>query len=493
MFCFVINAQSFKRTSIIEPVKSNGFIYWEKGNESNFSINIYQMINNNLTLVRTDYTSDNYFKFNASQLLSSDLYYEIWAFNSNGAVVSKGDPVKINPNSPPPSPYCFKDCNGKKEAFRIYQMQQYNGGLYLMASNEAGVDIYTGQQTIFYQAVDESYFVSLNPNHPYKKTNSAGNYDRGCIMINQYTPGGPFWDATNNVVINGRIIEKRMDKYAHFNSANTGTYTGMDSWCDAALPTAVSNFNSNVETGTLMPITGEQYWFFDQTGTNGQGQPIYTIPNGLYCSENGPTDAGGSTSSPYTNDMLDLIKDCFYAASVDNGDPVDCIAFQGDTSSVLSNGAVLNGITIGGLKTTDDNYFVSIDNKDGVKKTLRNIGVFERGLHRVIFYYNDGSVRSFYTELGVQPKNERITVDIYPNVINGRNLKFGLTSSLDANVSLYVQKLDGTTVYTEQLNLVNNQIVNRDIEVSGDIPYNQLRVSVVLPDGTTIQKTAMAE
>ncbi len=490
-----LNAQESNLQSHIQPAKSNGYIYWDKGQSANtYLVKIYQNMNNSLTLLQTDTTSKNYFHFNTPQLLASDLFYTITAMDVNNVIVGTSDPVEIDPNSPPPSPLCWIDCNGKKEAYRLYQMQTSNRQPYLMASDDAGADPNTGLITPYFQAIDQVSYDLLNQNHPYAKE-TGYNYVtnkpiflRQHIKIDQNTPGIPFMDAANTPVVNGWLVEKRMDKFAHFNGANTGMYEGMDSWCLATIQNATVNFNQHVVSSTQMPVSTEQTsWFLDQIGTNPNGSPIYYIPTGMECVQT--TYNGTPTPDPSPNPLYGyalMVENCFNHTVGGTTDPMDCVI----DSLLLPNGSFISGFTFESVDAAVG-YFASVENNNGVGKIKYKTGEFVPGLYRVVAFMDSGRVAPTYLELGNVVDYKDIHIDIYPNVIVGRTLKFNLRTDTDVEVDIMVQKLDGTTVYTETANLIGGNTVQRIINVTGDIPYNQLRVSVVLPNGTLIQSTAL--
>lgn len=181
-----------------------------------------------------------------------------------------------------------------------------------------------------------------------------------------------------------------------------------------------------------------------------------------------------------------MVENCFNHTVGGTTDPMDCVI----DSLLLPNGSFISGFTFESVDAAVG-YFASVENNNGVGKIKYKTGEFVPGLYRVVAFMDSGRVAPTYLELGNVVDYKDIHIDIYPNVIVGRTLKFNLRTDTDVEVDIMVQKLDGTTVYTETANLIGGNTVQRIINVTGDIPYNQLRVSVVLPNGTLIQSTAL--
>ncbi|TSJ48126.1 hypothetical protein [Fluviicola chungangensis] len=496
---FALTTQGQTLQSYLTPWKSNGFIYWSKEDGVNYKVNVYQLVNSSYTLISSTRSTNNYFQFTSPQLTSSDLFYTIGKYSSTDVLLEESDPQSIG-DHPGPVPICYLDCNGLRESYRINLMQTYNGSTYLMASDNAGAhNALIGQYAPYYQAIDIVNYELYDVLHPYRKATAGFGsliYERDHIEIFPTTPGGPYYDAQNNIVTTGFLVEKKMDKYEHFNTANTGNYEASTDWCEANIGTGTSIFNANLDPASLPTsgntVTGNQAWFLTQTGTDSQGNPIYQIPNQLYCStmQNGSGSSGGP-GAPNIDDFMEAIELCFDFATGDvSGDPEDCLIPDGPIGGGL--GGLIGGITFESLDK-ESGYYLSIDNPNGTPSVKGEEGDFSAGLYRINLFLTDGRIIPVYRVLGPIADARVVEISISPNVIVNSELKFGVQSNENTSVNILVQKLDGTTVYTEAVNLIANTEILRVIPITGDIPYNQLRVSVILDDGTVIQETALTE
>lgn len=496
---FGLHAQN-TQISVLIPWKSNGYISWEKVPQSTFKVNVYQLINNTYRLIESNSTGDNYFRFTSSYLMSSDLFYTIAVYDATGRLVNEGQPAAIG-NTPPPAEICYIDCNGLRESYRLSFMQQSNGATtFLKATDDAGThDPETGLYAPYYQAINEVSYNQFDPLHPYRYATASPSgliYQRDHIQITPNTPGGPYFDAQNNPVTNGWLVEKKMDKYLNFQGSNSGNYLSDISWCEANIGSATTVYNQHVDPATVLPgPVGEQNWFLNHSGTTDQGLPIYIVPDALLCTANGYGGSGsGGGSIPY-GELMDQMIDCFTVnmnpEDPDYGEIIDCLSDSNDDNSGGGFGGTLSGVS---FESIDKRFFLSMDNSHGPIRVKGTYGRMEPGLYRINTFLTDGRIIPLYRVLGVKPLPERvIDFDISPNTIQNSELKFGITANLDTPANILVQKLDGTTVHTESVTLVANTTLYRTIPVSGTIPYNQLRVSIILQDGTTIQKTALTE
>ncbi|MDR0801891.1 hypothetical protein [Fluviicola sp.] len=501
---FGLNAQSPGVSSILQPSRSGGYIYWEEASGANFKVNVYRLQNGRYQLISSYGTKDHYFRFNSAQLLSSDLFYTIAVYDPTGTLVSEGEPVQIGPGASLGA-QCHMDCNGLREAYRLSRMVKGDGTHYLMASDGAVMqDVATGLYAPYYQAIDSISYYQLPVQHPYREAVAQGitnepdpdvHYIRAHIKIKPTTPGGPFFDAQNNVITKGWLVEKKMDKFMHFNGANTGAYESSDEWCEANIGTGTSIFNGHLNLASVAPInpyTSGLSWFLTPTGTDSQGHPIYVVPDKLSCSTMQGGSSGGTISLESIHNFMVALDYCFDMATSDQGgDPTDCLIPDGPIGGGL--GGTLSGLTFESVDKKHENYFLSVDNSGGNPTVTATDGKFVPGLYRINLFLTDGNIIPVYRVLGVPEIRRVIDVSISPNAIAGSVLRFGITASQDTPVQILVQKLDGTTVYSESVNLPAKVEINREVSVSGDIPYKQLRVSVILEDGTVIQETALTE
>jgi hypothetical protein len=415
-------------------------------------------------------------------------------YDPTGTLVSEGEPAAINPDLLPPSSVCFMDCNGLRESYRLHRMINNNTGAhYLMASDDAGIhDAATGLYAPYYQAIDNVSYGQLNPQHPYLEPGR----DRIPIVPDNTTPASvTYFDAQHNVVTNGWLVEKKMDKFMHFNYSNTGAYESSDDWCEANIGTGTSIFNGHLDPATVAPVnplTSDLSWFLPQTGTDSQGHPIYVVPDKLSCSTMQGGSSGGTISLESIHNFMVALDYCFDMATSDQGgDPTDCLIPDGPIGGGL--GGTLSGLTFESVDKKHENYFLSVNNPGGNPTVTATDGKFVPGLYRINLFLTDGNIIPVYRVLGVPETRRVVDVSISPNAIAGSVLRFGITASQDTPVQILVQKLDGTTVYAESVNLSAKVEINREVSISGDIPYKQLRVSVILEDGTVIQETALTE
>lgn len=482
--------------SLMYPWKSDGYISWNKKSGTNYKVKIYQMVDNNYVLISTNTITGsrtNFFKFNSSNLASPDLFYTIADYSSQGVLMGESSPVAIG-NQPPSVSVCSIDCNGNREAYSIHLMARSNGSTYLAASETA---------TTYYQAIRDVSYNQLDELHPYKRktANGTGNqltYVRDHIRITNDIVGHPFRDA-NNVVVpanEGWLIEKKMDKFMHYNGANTGNHQPSTDLCDANIGFISNVFNDNIELSSLTApvgtiVTDEQAYFLDETNT--PSGPVYLIPNSpLTCSVMPNGGGGPSGPPPGLGDFYDHIAYCFDMGTSDaGGDPLDCLIPDGPIGGGIDG--TIDGFTIESM-SKDIKYSVFVNNSTGTVNT--NGAKYFPGLYRMNVFLNNGQIYTGYRTLGdvnsVEATDANVSISLSPNPIVDNKLRFKIFTDVRVKVDLMVFKLDGTILFSGKVNL--NPATGayfKELDVTGNVPYNQLRVSVILPDGTVIQETAL--
>ncbi|MNJ86002.1 hypothetical protein D3C87_34840 [compost metagenome] len=484
-------------SSLMQPWKSNGYISWNTKSGQTYKVKIYQLKSGNYNLISTSAilkSRDNYFRFSSSELVSADLFYTISEYTRSGTLVNESEPAAIG--MPMSVPICYVDCNGLREAYRISLMQRFNGAKYLSATDDAG---------IYYQAINDISYVQYHTSHPYRRltANGTGNqlaYTREHIRITQdlVDANGPYYDA-NHAIVNadeGWLVAKKMDKYMHYNGAITSDYLSTIDLCDANIGLISTAFNNHLVASSMIApgtsITGDHTYFLSSTPPN---STTYVVPNiPLECSTMANGGSGPSVPGPGIGEFMDDIELCFDMASSDSGGTqVECLVPDGPIGGGL--GGTISGVTFESMNA-NNNYRLSVINNSGTTGVLSETGKFTPGLYRINTFLTDGNIVPTYRVLGKPASTAvapTITITIAPNPIVSNKLKFSVTTNKNVVATILVQKLDGSTIYTESVNLVKNNAFNKELDVIGDVPYNQVRVSVILTDGTVIQQTALTQ
>jgi len=498
---FGVNSQT---VSSIQPLKANGYISWIKQPTSEYKVNVYEIHSSSTPLlVFSTNCTNNYYQFSSNQLTNPNLYYTISEYDSNGKLIKESNPAAIGTN-PPPTALCYMDCNGLKESYRLSLMERANGTTFLKASDDAGTgDPSIGQFSPYYQAISSVSYAQLDPLHPYRfatSTTSGIVYARDHIQINANTPGGPYYDAQNNMVTNGWLIEKKMDKFIHFDGTNTGNYQSTTDWCEVNIGLGSSTFNAHMDPTTMPsvinPATSDQRWFVGPPidsvihGPDGDHDTtIYHIPTQLTCS----TTYGGWNGTDIPSEygaFMDLMIDCF---GLPDSLMFGCITGIGDIEDGSGFGGTFQGLTFESVNAKVP-FSATIGYTNGVAGVTETKGTFSPGLYRVNLFLKNGIVVPRYQVLGVKQASPLVVdINIKPNPIVNSVLDFEVTSDKNAQANLVVQKLDGTTISSETINLVAKTPLSRSISITGSVPYKQVLISVILPDGTIIQKTALTQ
>ena len=506
-FCFSGMAQS-TLTSYLKPYESNRYISWASEDGYFYLINYKNKTSTGLQNVRSISVESNYYRFTADETNRKDLYYTISKhLKSNGRKVDESAPTPvamINGFMYDLQTTCFVSCDNPREAFGIYRIEDPTYGVsgLRVGDGYASYNFSNFTAVPFYQAIQKLQWDMLPETHPYKQQNRE--------KIQLHLGHGNFYtDAMGGFVDEGWLVRKELDKYAHFGASSTFTPAGPSNnytqtpgyqpapeFCDGNAGYAVTMYNNNVEQSTVLPISSSQYPFLNYTG--GPNNPVYITPTQLGC-------VTGYNGSNDPENPIDVIEDGFdddffdctdgYWADPEPGTGygeamIDCfeavLADFGDDAGVT-------GVTVESINNHFP-YLLNLKyNKGGLTPSIEN-GTLTKGLYSVVVFYGEGKVYRRYYEIGrALSGTSRTEITIAPNVIQNNILKFKMESSNNETGTIYVHKLDGTLVYTENVNFSTSNSIVREIPVNGTVPYNQLRVSVALSSGKTFQNTAMTE
>lgn len=487
-------------TSLIKPNESRGYILWNPVPNADYVVNIYEMQSTgNLSLIATKSTDNNYARL-SGYLSNPDAYYSISAYNSgNGTLIVEGNPQAIN--GLPPESMCTKKCNGVDYAYEFNLMEAEatvgQGERWLMVSptNDV-VDNANGIIIPFWQAISTSQYNQLPPLHPYKRVTANGPigpaiYEykhaqiiNGGAMFNGEAIGGPFFDAQNNVVTDGWLIEKKLNKYYHFGTSRTTAQPDLN-LCSADMNFWVNFYNNGNPYGFQQVSTDLEYFIGPITVNN-------PIPSELACvpALNGTT--GGDDDCCNTFEMVNDFLDCIVLATWDPEQGQESEAWF-DCWDELEDPDPVVGVHINPFDM-NENFTLSagIDSM-GNLNVIDQVGSISDGLYKITLYTSSGTVIPSVFEHRSKKihDKDRVKLDVTPNPIANNELKFKISSEEVIDTQIEVISLDGTTLYSETVTLSNATDLHRTIPVAANTPYNQIRVNLIFNDGSMIQKTAL--
>lgn len=480
-------AQNSQLNSKIDPLKSNGYMYWEDISSDEYLIEIEQEdINGILTPIKSFIIKDNWFKLDNDILDIPNAHITVNSYE-NGVITDHGDAIiTVPPWHIDDSLICEVDCNGTNTsyAYKLQIWENANGESSMIANPT--YDYYDPIEHIYtpyYQAISTPVWESLADNHPYKITGQTGTplYEKETILSNN---PNTYFDLMNNVVTSGVLVEKKMDQYSVYQSVGT-TAEPSYNLCTQQVNTSatwVDFFNLYHNQNHVFPPQYPSYF-----GTVSE----------LGCAE--ATVYGGG--SPYTGGSSGNFDDMFDELDILHPCLVDATSFQetigchNDFFNNQSNIALgVNGVQITPLSNHNQVYEIFLQDNGEITNNI-NPGDLVTGLYKFTVFTNTGGIYSRYKTLVAEqdrPDYTTVKMLIVPNPITNSVLNIDIESEYENDAVIHVYTLDGTILNTVNVNLQSGSTHNETMNIPTglSIPQNQIRILLILEDGTALSQTA---
>lgn len=435
LFCLGLGTIGFSQStsslnSVIEPSKSGGFACWNETPNATYIVRLMEKDKSgNFIQTGSFPTENNFARLSSVTSEGQGSYFSVAAYSNETGMLLEESDIQANIQDPSSAEIqCEVDCNGKTYAWTLEAMEVDGGPVnYVRLQNAWRVsDQATQTYTPYYQAISQFVYDQMSPTHPYKLQGSAGpggiTYLYDHIAINPATPGyGTFKDAQNNAVLDGYLIEKKMDQYAFMTGTSTPENPTPSLLClNAGINSSggwVDYYNTHIDQNT---------W---GSPSNYPEIPNVIIPTQLGCNT---TPSMGWADAPWTDDAIvgtvfdtgdgdpwthmDVLFEILYGDPlIENPDPdpthpahdyAEITGYQ--VEPVNKPGASISGI-----------FKEYISNRDAI------VGLTE-GLYRVILFTDNGIVFPFYFEqnAAVQgkslesaqtPLSTTLIVELFPN------------------------------------------------------------------------------
>jgi len=447
---------------------------------------------NKFTEVESLKTKNPYARIDLKYTKKKDFYFTVVALNQNTGVVNgESDPISaVDPFYDPTVDICSYSCNGKNYAWALTLKQDYYNptGTYnpseegFLQLNQGFKFVAEGVYSRFYQAIDIYNYNQLDPNHAYRKMYNNGTYRYDHIQIDAELEGGPFFDAQNNVVIDGWLVEKKLDQFEHFNFDITNSILPSATFCDMTGSGWYETFNNSYGPPSVNGVTPIITEFSAQ----------YGIPDELTCNaNNGTYTDGGNGDNPFENEYIDNVFNCwYYNESIE--------AYAGCLDEyVLTGGQIVTDII---LIPLDKNGLKHHLQRDSIHRKFADLdfnSIYKNGLYEVQIFTNSQHVFKSIVE-NVSNKNlvedkEYVHMSISPNPIENNVMKLNIETKKDMKAHLVVYTIDNVVLYDSNIELNTEHTFFEAIEIAGkEIPYNQIRVKLIFEDQSSmIQKTGI--
>lgn len=477
--------------SIIKPSESRGYIYWSPVPNANYVVSIYEKQGDGTFTLLITKSTDNNFARLSNYLSNPNAFYSVSAYNSEtGSLIVSDSPQPIN--GLPPETICVEKCNGANYAYAFSFLEGGpTGGTYLTINETYNtVDNVNGIIVPYWQAVSTVQYDQMPNSHPYKRLTANGPgpaiYERkhaqiinGGAMFNGQTIGGPFYDAQNNVVTSGWLIEKRLNGYTHFGTSRTTAQPTTD-LCTATTNFWVNFYNNGNPYG-LQQVSTDQIYF-----TGG------SVPSEIVCIQSFSGFGDGDDDCCDGFEQMNSFLDCTSLATW-NPDQGQGSEAWFDCWDELDTGDPVVGVTIGPLDESQNITLVATFDPSGNINVIEKKGEINEGLHRITLYTSRGLIipTIFEHKSALLQDKDRVKLVLTPNPIVNNELKFKVSSEKTQSVRIEVKTLNGETLYDETTTLSDESDLYRTIPITSNSPYNQLRVNLLFQDGSSIQKTAL--
>ena len=529
---FSLSQNSFSQAiqaiqELIDPAKSRGYIAWNEVDSADvYAVKIYEKTDSvTYSMISKTDVDHTFFQLDNLLFFTPNMYYTVSAYTgATQVLITESDYTACVPVFDPTvqgligdGPYseeiCNKVCNGSSYAWTLSAWQEMNSNgtptPYVRLRANGAVVSYDEELNYvpYWQPISTLFYNNLSGSHPYKATNigaQPGNenyfkytrtFDIPYNPDHQYT----YLDHNGNPVLPGQgfLIEKKMDEFDIFSGVTTDLVPTGESVCGLTFSGSgsfIDTYNSGYDPNHLNPMS------YDWDGTS-------IAPTGLECPSYGYGPIPGS-GEPSDKDWYQNLKDEVTRMNNDqqgNGSGSGLVLpdnwrdfatyFSSLVDIVSSEGDSLAGITIKAIQ--DSTFAVQyVKNTNGELELVSTRGKLSPGVYPMYIYTTNGMVFPIFYEFNkVLPeakKKDFVDLTVAPNPVGvDNNLNLVISPTRGMGCQIVVFDLHGTVLYNEQVTLTTNQVLNKTYLVDGDYPLNQVRVSLVLDDGSVIQETVL--
>jgi hypothetical protein len=517
--CWGQNPTSQFRSSNIDPLVSRHYITWEERPNARYEVHLYSKdADGNEIPVETIKAERNYTKINVALSINTSqtkLYFKTIAIDRvSGGIIDIGIEVEFVPEDAVDKKItCFRECVGPDYAWRLNWLQKATSTTATINPQSPGALVLSnayqyrneqGDVVPYYQAMSIEEFRNW--------------YDRMADIDYKFDLNWSMYDevlSSSDCVLDGAgrrlegrvwFVEKKLGLYGilainntdFFNHAEICNATSLGYWIDLYNTksketewyqwyTDTIKFPDNSPLPVLGCLTAPSCGGGSGGGTKGDGKdpsylnkakPASSHPCSLYYC---PDGSGGFT----------LVVGC-------DGNPCNSGGTNPDDPDLDIRNIVYlpEGIDFSNKKVKSY-QFERLDKKADrkiVRPEESTSFLLEDGLYRLYVVLEDFSavpVVFEYKSSVIEKHNNYARLDVTPNPIQEK-LRFQLSSEINTTAIVNIYTLAGDNVYTETVNLIKGKKLNRMVDLNqSNALYNQWRVVVSFPDGTSIQRTAI--
>jgi hypothetical protein len=509
--CWSQNSTNQFRSSIIDPSVSRHYITWEEKPNARYEVHLYTKDDNgNEIPIEVVSSEKNYIKLKKTiSTPSNGVYFKTISINkTTGQIIDIGIEFEQAADEVPYYNSCSRTCNGIDYAWTLgwWQKPDFYGnvtpsrpGKLILRNAYHYIDDY-GFGVPYFRAMSATEFVDwrnkkTDPNiHQY-------HYINEYLIISEEVRREDCVVDAIGTRLEGLVyfVEKKLEGYWYMQTNNTDDFN-QNQMCTSTTEIGfwIEEFNKRTKNTSWYkePLNGEPTILGCLPQTNCEGS---LDPNG------GGGGGGGTDDDPFGellnclmssnfntySELIEVFNNCAGTGTGGNPPPFDPTTLNYLPSQINSffNKKELKSYQLMRLDKASET--LKIDPKNINYEDLNQI---ESGLYRALFIFSDYSIvpivfehKTTTTNLG----NNYAKLDIVPNPIQ-EILKFQLSSEKNTDAVINIYTLDGNTVYTELVSLIKGRKLNKIIDVNSmNALYNQWRVVVRFPDGTSIQKTAV--
>ncbi len=495
----------------IDPKISAGYTTWNKvDGASTYTVKTFlKEVNNSYTELSSVSTTHNYFQFDPLIFQIPNIHYQVQAQNGSNALLDDSDIIwTAYEGYQGTATYCTKICNGTSYAYKMtlgapvytqYGTTNYGPASMSLSSTYRFYDTQNAVAIPYWLAMSYTAYNSLPGGHPYTQTgltlNSNGTYTPLYMKeeINSTISVGPFFDQNNNAVQSGWLIEKKLNQYNHWGtwvSQNTlaldqgdcaTNLQGTGGWITMAnsnpnqviMPTVTNPFTNTVVTnlecinayGSLSPGPNGANWNAWVLAQYAQVKQIEDAMN---------PSSGGNVSWTW-NDFAEAAEELSNIVSPTGG------FVTGLVYKCISNEEAGTKLTF-----TRTNQLDPLRLREGT-------GDMDPGLYSIVVHTSESEVLPFYlkssAEIPAPKQKEFLEFVVAPNPIVNSTLNCNMTAASDISFNILVHNMYGSLLANETKSLTTDDIYQYSLNIDGlETPLNQILVTLVFQDGSTIQK-----